>query len=148
LSADAQGHRLRAGLVGAELVFWRVVLPVLRRTVKLERLVRAIATSNHRPREPGLERFAIRAAARLWRSADGPCLERSLALYRVLGRAGAGPMLVCGMAQGAGGLVGHAWVEIDGLPIVDSTSSAEQYTVVTRYSADGSRVAQPSPVGA
>ena len=71
---------------------------------------------------------------------NGPCLERSLTLHRVLGRAGAAPTLVCGMAHGSQGFVGHAWVEVDDEPLAESQDPRGAYAIVARYSANGERI--------
>jgi Transglutaminase-like superfamily len=122
------------------MVFWRISLPVLRRTINLERLVQLMAAPASKVRDPRLEDLSVRAAGRLWRSSDGPCLERSLALHRVLGREGANPILACGMARVDDSLVGHAWVEVDERALVDANDPNGRYTVVARYSADGRRL--------
>jgi hypothetical protein len=133
----------RASSVMAEMTFWRVVLPLLKRTLSLERLVRLMAAPRAAARDPRLEHFSVRVAGRLWRRSDGPCLERSLALHRSLGSAGANPTLVCGMARESDGLVGHAWVEVDEQLLAEPRDPKERYTVVTRYSASGERLGQP-----
>ena len=122
------------------MIFWRLSLPVLKRTLRLERLVGFMAAPTEKERDPGLEEFSVRVAARMWRGSQGTCLERSLALHRALGRAGANPTLVCGMARERDGLVGHAWVEVDQEPLIDSGAPRDRYTVVARYSAAGIRV--------
>jgi hypothetical protein len=124
----------------AELLMLRISLPVLRRALSLEGAVRLVASEKQSVRDPSFERLAVRAASRLWRGSDGPCLERSLALHRVLARAGAGPTLVCGIAPGDERLVGHAWVEVDGAVVVDRDDPRKSYAIVSSYSADGRRL--------
>ena len=51
------------------------------------------------------------------------CLERSLLVYRFLGEVGARPNLVMGISSSNTGLAGHTWIEVDGQPINDATTS-------------------------
>jgi Transglutaminase-like superfamily len=145
VAEPALGRR-RAASVLAELAFWRVSLPLLRRVLSLERLVRLTASPSSRARDPRLEALSVRAAARLWRSSQGPCLERSVALHRVLGRAGASPTLVCGMAHNGEELVGHAWVEADGRWLVEPRDPRDAFVILTCYSADGERMGEAHAV--
>ena len=66
----------------------RLALPLLKRAVSVERLVRLTASPRGRPRDARREELVVRIGARLWRSAPEPCLERSLAIHRQLGLAG------------------------------------------------------------
>ena len=83
--------------------------------------------------------FAIRAACRVWQNSKGPCLQRSLALYHELIRAGASPSLVCGIAHEQTRIVGHAWVEIEGSPVIEEAQTFADYERVIVYSTSGSR---------
>lgn len=117
------------------MLFWRVTLPVARRFVAAERLARFLARPRLRPSED--VSTAVRIASRLWRSADGPCLERSLALYHELGRLGASPELVLGVAKEGDRVLGHAWVEVNGRPLLDSIDPNSQFPGIVRFRADG-----------
>jgi hypothetical protein len=99
-----------------------------------------MASPVEQERDPWLESLTARVATRLWRTSSGPCLERSVALYRVLGREGATPTLVCGMGRAGDSLVGHAWVEVDGLPIVDRGDPNGSFAALVRYRANGERL--------
>ena len=125
-----------------ELSVWRVSLPVLRRALTLERLIRLTAAPSDKTRDVRLEQLSVKVAALLWRRSDGPCLERSVALHRVLGRVGANPTLVCGMIRTDVGLIGHAWVEADGRPMIDGDDPNGMYTIIARYSVHGRRLAR------
>ena len=87
-----------------------------------------------------------RWAARLmrWKS-GGNCLERGLIAYRYLGAAGASPTLVVGLGRGErGGIIGHAWVLLDGRPAGESESAIAEYTPVFSFAPDGSLLADPA----
>ena len=74
---------------------------------------------------------------RLWRQSEAPCLERSIALHRQLGAAGAAPELLLGID---GTHHGHAWVNVEGMPLLESTPPELRYTVLVRYDAAGTPV--------
>lgn len=129
-------------LLAARLAGWRVALPLLKRAVSLERLVRALAAPRARRRDPAREELIARIGARLWRSAPGPCLERSLAIYRQLGLAGAAPQLAIGVAKDQGAVVAHAWVLLDGRALLETEDPAGEYGVAVVFGERGTRVAR------
>ena len=103
---------------------WRLALPVLRRVLPLRTLVGLMQRTN-------INSSAARADAVRFLAARGGriavsrnCLERSLVLYRFFTEAGVGPTLVLGATEGPSGVDGHAWVEVDGEPVADSTTAA------------------------
>jgi hypothetical protein len=53
---------------------------------------------------------------------DRDCLQRSLLLYRLLSRSGAAPKLMIGFRQTEGKVLGHAWVTVDGQPIMEDVT--------------------------
>lgn len=134
-----RGLSLRHAPLLARMLFWRATLPVAKRFVATERLVRLLATSPRREGQPKDLSTAVRIARRLWRSADGPCLERSLALYHELGRLGARPELVLGLGQGADGVVGHAWIEVDRRKLLEPEEHVAQFSGLARFDAKGIR---------
>lgn len=122
-------------LVG-RMAIWRVALPVAKRLVATDRLVCALEAPRERRRDPAREELAVRLAGRLWRSGGGPCLERSIALYRELGRMGADPVLVLGVrAAGCGEETheGHAWVEVDGRALLELETPEPEWSPLVRY---------------
>jgi len=121
----------------ARMLFWRATLPLVKRFIAAERLARLLATHPRAGRTQDLS-TAVRIARRLWRSADGPCLERSLALYHELGRLGAHPELVLGLGQDENGIVGHAWIEVDRRPLL-SSDDLERFPAVVRFDSRGLR---------
>ena len=125
-------------LIGVRMVLWRASLPLLKRMISLESLVRLLATSRLRQRDTMVETVIVRLAGRLWRSADGPCLERSLALFRELGLAGASPQLVTGIEKAGETFLGHAWVVVDGAPVLDTEHLG--FVELLRFSASGVRL--------
>jgi transglutaminase superfamily protein len=134
-----KGLSLRHVTLLARMLFWRVTLPVAKRFIATEKLVRLLATGWDRERQPKDLSAAVRIARRLWRSAEGPCLERSLALYHELGRLGAHPELVLGLGQGENGVVGHAWIEVDRRKLLEPEEHPTEFSSVARFDAKGAR---------
>ena len=78
----------------------------------------------------------IRWASRLLRVGDGgPCVVRSLALYVALRRLGWPAVFVSGVRREGAGVVGHAWVELDGrvLPELGEPFNREWFQVGFQY---------------
>jgi len=92
-----------------------------------------------RDRNPEREERVVAIVRGLSRRTGGNCLERSLVLYRFLSRLNAEPELVAGMGK-AGEVICHAWVELDGQPLLESPESLKPYAEVVRFCADGLRV--------
>lgn len=130
-----------AGLA-ARAVAWAVILPVLKHAIP----VRSLASVMHLAPRSGERNLAhehrvvvfARWAARLtrWRS-GGNCLERGLIAYRYLSAAGAQPTLVVGIGRGETGVMGHAWVLVDGQLVGEPQSSIQPYTPVFAFGPDG-----------
>ena len=103
---------------------WRVLLPFLKHIVPLPTLVRLVAArpsgldETRRPRLAAIHQLLD--AGRL--VVSGNCLERSLVMYRFLAQAGARPQLVMGVSTSTAGVKGHTWVELNGEPLLDSTT--------------------------
>ena len=51
---------------------------------------------------------------------EATCLRRSLLLYGWLRRRGLQPVLLLGVAERTGPFQAHAWVEVEGTPLLDS----------------------------
>jgi hypothetical protein len=116
-----------------ELALWRISLPVLKRLIGVETLVKRMAArAASSPIAPADRVAVIRQVAagggRLLVSAN--CLERSLVYYRLLSRAGADPVLVLGVRRDGSSLKGHAWVALDGQPF---EVSKDEYTPVVTF---------------
>jgi hypothetical protein len=133
-------------LLGLKSCVWALVLPVAKHLIPVKNLALTMRKAprhavRDRAREERIVTFA-RWAARLtrWRS-GGNCLERGLIAYRYLCEAGAAPMLVVGVGRGDRGVIGHAWVLIDGRPAGESPSALAIYTPVFAFAANGELVA-------
>ena len=105
---------------------WMLTLRLAKFAVPLPRLARVMETAPRTTRrDPARERriamLVDRVAGGLRFPDQGNCLERSLVLFRLLGRAGARPRLVVGMRRTSGQLAGHAWVSVDGDPVGERT---------------------------
>lgn len=112
---------------------------MLKRTLPLPRLVRLMclpARTCERSSERELRTACI--VRRLTRASGGNCLERSLILYRYLGRANADPRLVVGMGK-TGEFLGHVWVTVDGRPLLDAPETLREYTEVVSFGPGGAR---------
>lgn len=128
----------RFGVI-ARLLALRALLPVATRRLPLPRLVQLLArpSTNVRRREHDL---AVRVSAQLWRASDRPCLQRSLALYSVLGRLGADVTLVCGIARSRATRIGHAWVEEVGTALLEPSDPRALNAPLLVFGRDGSLV--------
>jgi hypothetical protein len=136
-----------AWLLG-RILGWSLVLPIAKRTLPLPRLLRLM-----RPRRRTLQRDPHREAAiaslAAWVFKTRPpgardnCLERGLVAYRYLSRAGAGPELVLGVAKGTDGVLGHAWVTVDGQPLHDSPATLAGFEPILVVKSDGTLVGTP-----
>jgi hypothetical protein len=65
------------------------------------------------------------------------CLERSLVLYRYLGRSGARPELVVGVGRSEGSVSGHAWVLLDGETLFETPASLAEFSPIVSFDAEG-----------
>lgn len=126
-------------LLVARMLVWRWALPLLRRRVGLTALVQLAAHPRSTP-DITLRRRAVRFAHAFYRRTDGTCLERSLLLFRYLGRAGAAPQLVVGFMLEGEGVIGHAWVEVEGRPLLEVEDPTAKYVSLVRFGPDGGRV--------
>jgi hypothetical protein len=123
-----------------ELAWWRICLPVMKRVVSVAALTRLMWSDGHDPRDSSdrarrlLEtRDIIGRGGRVLVSSN--CLERSLVLYRLFSRAGANPRLVLGTAVEKSAVLGHAWVELNGVPVGES--ERDRYTSLIAFGPHG-----------
>jgi hypothetical protein len=121
---------------------WRAALPVLKWALPLPRLVRLMARPRARAeRAPERER----RIASLAHGLSGPrgvatldnCLERSLVIYRYLGRAGARPELVVGVGKDESAVTGHVWVLLEGETLFETPASLSEFSPIVSFDADG-----------
>ena len=101
----------------AVLLLLRISLPVLKRAVGVKRLTgwlsarpSAMHANETRAQKMRDATETILHGGRLLIGSN--CLDRSLAAYWMLRRAGASPTLVLGAKRDQGALAGHAWVEL------------------------------------
>ena len=106
----------------------------------LRGLLQSLTSAPPRPRRDPRERYhLVRATVYLSRlrpyNPRGDCLVRSLAIYSELSRDGWPVSFVSGIRREAGGVVGHAWVELDGfvLPELGEPANRSVYIVNFTY---------------
>ena len=145
------GEELRTvsdAVLATKALAWALVLPALKHIVS----VKSLAAVMHQPqrratRDADRERRIVTFAhwsARLTRwNSGGNCLERSLIAYRYLCAAGAHPTLVIGVGRGAVGVIGHAWVLVDGQLVGEPQSAIAPYTRAFAIGPDGHLDAEP-----
>lgn len=97
-----------------------------------------------RDRERRIGLFADWASRIVRPTTRGNCLERSLAAYRYLVRDHADPRLVIGFRRGEDGVLGHAWVLVDGQPLCDSPATIAEYQVAMSFDAAGRPLTDPA----
>lgn len=130
------GSAADAPLLVAELLAWRLLLPVLKRTMSIGLLTRLMWS---RPGKASADadarvRSVLERGGRALLSAN--CVERSLVLYRVFSRLGMSPVMLLGTRRsGDERLDGHAWVEIGGRPFGESDAS--DYAALVMFGTGG-----------
>lgn len=113
------------------MLAWKQTLAVLKRVVPFRTLVRVAQPRRVAAAEDAEERARIEyIVARL--GGDDDCVERSLVAYRFLARAGSTPKLFLGFDHGTPRR-GHAWVEVDDGPIVESRAALQPFVPVAEF---------------
>ncbi len=135
--------------LAARILGWAVFVRLAKYAMPLRTLVEIVSPTPHPgTRDPRREgRIALFAdwASRIVRpTTRGNCLERSLVAYRYLVRAHADPRLVIGFRRGDGGVLGHAWVLVDGQPLCDSPATVAEYQVAMCFDAAGRALTDPA----
>ena len=133
-------NRLRTVLDGFHIVPAYVLLGLLKHLVPLRSLAKWTWCETTGPRDPVAERRLaanVLRLSKLLRIADRDCLQRSLLLYRLLSAAGADPELVVGFREQDGKIIGHAWVLVDDMSIVEPESDLVRFSPVLRFGARG-----------
>jgi len=112
----------------------------LRRRSAMREVLEALTpVSPGSPPSPAVRRRTVRAVRRLSRvlprNAEGDCLLRSLTIYTKLRREGLPVVFRSGVRRTAEGIVGHAWVELDGvvLPELGEPDNPTLYRVNFTY---------------
>jgi len=110
------------------MAWWVVVLSVTARCFSLPRALQIVAgDQNNSGRSPkALNREELARAIDLLLSADflmftPVCWKRAAVLHRYLSRNGTSTRIVFGVRNESGNVDGHAWLEADGQPILEST---------------------------
>lgn len=108
----------------ARVAFWMLALPLLKRLLPLPRLASLMwVSTGSRARDRERERVVLAAVARVYGRGAIPrrhnCLERALVAYRFLSASGANPTLVIGVRAPDAAPSGHAWVLVDGMPVLE-----------------------------
>jgi Transglutaminase-like superfamily len=117
---------------------WRLLLPILKRTLPLTRLARLMwdGSRTERPR-PGREARIAELASVVFRSEHQRgfenCLDRSLVLYRYLSAVGADPELRVGFRKQNGSVEGHAWVSVRGDPVRETPGALDDLEQVVTF---------------
>jgi hypothetical protein len=138
-------NRLRTVLDGFHIVPAYVLLGLLKHLVPLRWLAKWTWCEKTGPRDQLAERRLtanVLRLSKLLRIADRDCLQRSLLLYRLLSAAGADPELVVGFREQDGKIIGHAWVLVDDMSIVEPESDLVRFSPVLRFGARGALLPQ------
>jgi hypothetical protein len=133
-------NQIRTVLDGFRIVPAYVLLGLLKHLVPLPWLVKWTWCERSGPRDRLAERRLtanVLRLSKLSRIGDRDCLQRSLLLCRLLSAAGANPELVVGLREQEGKIIGHAWVLVDQVSIVESTSDLVLFSPVLRFGARG-----------
>jgi Transglutaminase-like superfamily len=139
-------RRLRIAVVVGRLFPVYALLGLLEHLVPLRQLARSTWRHPIARRDRKNERRLAASVSQLSKLVgDRDCLQRSLLLYHIMSRAGADPMLFIGFDQTNGRLLGHAWVTIDGRPIIEPEDEVLRFSPVFSFGARGALLAvQPN----
>lgn len=112
---------------------------VLKRVAPVQTLARLAWTT---PRGRDSSRRARATSGVVWigrlaGASRGDCLQRALLLYRELSRVGDRPVLVAGLRQDGARREGHAWVEVDGVPVADALEDVNRFTRLVSFGEKG-----------
>jgi hypothetical protein len=140
-SASVSRRWLHAGLI-VRLAALHATFGALKHVVPLPTLARWAWLRPVGTRDLALEDRALRCMVRLrrWLPADrGDCLHGSLALYRVLSAAGSSPRLVVGFRKDAPAVTGHAWVEVDGVAVLEAPPGDAGFVAAFEFGENGEK---------
>ena len=133
-------RQIRTVLDGFRIVPAYVLLGLLKHLVPLRSLAKWMWCETTGPRDRLAERRLAANVLRLSKRlgiADRDCLQRSLLLYRLLSAAGADPQLVVSFREQDGKIIGHAWVLVDEVSIVEPESELVRFSPILRFGARG-----------
>ena len=128
--------------LGARILCWAAFVRVAKYAVPLRTLIRAMSPvsrggTRNAERERRIALFADWASRVVRPRSRGNCLERSLVSYRFLASAHADPHLIIGFRRDETGVLGHAWLLVDGRPLGESPSSVAVYEVAMSFGTGG-----------
>jgi hypothetical protein len=141
-------HQIRTVLDGCRIVPAYILLGLLKHIVPLQSLAKWTWCGRIGPRDPVAERRVtanVLRFSKLLGIADRDCLQRSLLLYRLLSAAGAAPELVVGFREQDGKIIGHAWVVVDEVSIIEPKSDLVRFLPVFRFGARGALLSEVRP---
>jgi hypothetical protein len=136
-------HRLRVAIALARMLVPYLLLGILKQFVTLRRLARWAWCPSAGTRDRDLEHrlaMSVLRLSQLLAMPDRDCLQRSLLLYRVLSRAGADPTLLAGFHRMNGRIIGHAWVIVDGCPVIESEGDLLRFSPAFGFGSRGALV--------
>jgi hypothetical protein len=112
---------------------------VLKHIAPLQTLARLAWTAprNGDPSRRGMSTSGVVWIGRVAGASRGDCLQRALLLYRELSRAGDRPVLVAGLRQDGARREGHAWVEVNGVPVADALEDVNRFTRLVSFGEKG-----------
>jgi Transglutaminase-like superfamily len=130
--------------LGMRMIMWSAILPALKHLVPLHVLTRWMWPRRRVTTRPERVVAITFIARRIYRVRPflrrDNCLERSLLTYRFLAMEGMQPSLVVGARKSDEQIRGHAWVTLDGQPLMDGHQKVDQFTPITEFGAGGSRI--------
>jgi hypothetical protein len=138
-------NQIRTVLDGFRIVPAYLLLGILKHLVPLRSLVKWTWCETTGLRDRLAERRLtanVLRLSKLLRIADRDCLQRSLLLYRLLSAVGADPELVVGLREQDGKIIGHAWVLVDEVSLVEPESDLARFSPVLRFGARGALLSQ------
>src|SRR5437763_1247565 len=136
---------MRLRLLNPSLIFlatrmlaWALLLPFLKRIRPLPDVVRIM---HRRPSGKFFINYCqqdvIAVAGRIYRSAQGKCLEKSLLLYRYLLATGNDPKLAVGFRKMDRQWMGHSWVIVGNCPIDEPAAALKDFSRLLIFNSDG-----------
>ena len=99
-------------------------MPLLLKALPLDRVLRVLTSNAARPAPGGdvvtdIERVTDAVTRRLWFSRTA-CLQRALIRYALLSKEGYAARFIVGVRPGGReGFEAHAWIMLDGIPIME-----------------------------